>query len=87
MCSGLRPTISSISLQRSSPLLAGAHPVDDQRLGHDLAEGHARVERGVRILEDELHVAPVGLQVLAAQLAHVGTLKTDRRLRWLPAAG
>ena len=24
------------------PLLARAHAVDDQRLGHDLAEGHAR---------------------------------------------
>ncbi len=40
-------------------LLARPHPVDDQRLGHDLAEGHPRVERGIRVLEDELHVPPV----------------------------
>ena len=31
--------------------------VDGQRLADDRADRHARIERGVRILEDDLHVA------------------------------
>jgi hypothetical protein len=39
-------------------LLAGlGELVDDQRLSDDRAHGHARVEGGVGILEDDLHVA------------------------------
>ena len=38
--------------------LAVAHAVDQQRLRHDIARCHARVQRGERILEDDLHVAP-----------------------------
>ena len=37
--------------------------VDLDRLGDDVADRHARVERGVRVLEDHLHVA--------AHLAHL----------------
>jgi len=57
--------------------LAGAHPVDHQGLRHDLPEGHAGVEGGVGVLEDELHIAPVGLEVLAAQPAYVGPREAD----------
>ena len=32
-------------------------PVDDQRLADDRADRHARIERGVGVLEDDLHVA------------------------------
>ena len=31
--------------------------VDDKRLGDDVFDAHARIERGVRILEDNLHAA------------------------------
>ena len=34
-----------------------APAVDQQRLADDLADRHARVERGVRVLEDHLHLA------------------------------
>ena len=36
---------------------ARADPVHDERLADDVADGHARVERRVRILEDDLHLA------------------------------
>ena len=48
-------------------LLAGgavAEAMDGQRLTDDVAHGHARVQRGVGVLEDHLHVT--------ARLAHVG---------------
>ena len=32
--------------------------MDGERLGDDPGHGHARIERGERILEDDLHVAP-----------------------------
>jgi hypothetical protein len=47
-----------------APLVGRADAVHDQRLGDDLADRHARIERGVGVLENELHVA--------AQLAHLG---------------
>ena len=46
---------------------AEARLVGDQRLGDDVADGHARVERGERVLEDDLHRAPVPPQRLAAE--------------------
>src|SRR5262245_15030124 len=39
-----------------------AQLVDDERLFHDLSRAHSRVERRIRILKDDLHVA--------ARLAH-----------------
>src|SRR6185437_5219923 len=51
--------------------------VDLQRLGNDLADPHARAERAVRILEDDLHLAPVAHQFLAVQLAYILTVKAD----------
>src|SRR5262249_22829149 len=45
---------------------AGA-TVDHERLAHDVADGHARVERCIRVLEDDLH--------LAANLAHLAPLQ------------
>jgi hypothetical protein len=38
-----------------------------QRLGNDLPDRHARIERGERILEDDLHVAPLLLHVAMVQ--------------------
>ena len=42
-------------------LLATVRPLDPQRFADDVAHGHARVERGVRILEhrlDRLAIVP-----------------------------
>ena len=41
--------------------------MDDQRLADDRADRHARVERGVGILEDDLHVAAQRAQRLAVE--------------------
>ncbi len=48
-----------------------------QRLADDGADGEPRIERGVRVLEDDLHVAPQRAQCLAAQPSDVGTLEPD----------
>ncbi len=47
---------------RSFALPAADDAVHPQRLGHDVAGRHARIERGERILEDDLHLPPVGPQ-------------------------
>src|SRR5207253_9347209 len=41
-----------------APPPAVAQAVDDERLLDDLSRAHARIERRVRILKDDLHVAP-----------------------------
>ena len=41
--------------------------MDDQRFADDGADGHARIERGVRVLEDDLHVAAQGAQLVGCQ--------------------
>jgi len=40
------------------PLLAVAHAMDERAFTYDLADGHPRIERGIRVLEDHLEVAP-----------------------------
>jgi len=51
--------------------LAAGQPVHDQRLGHDLHHRHARVQRRVRILEDDLHLSPKGDHLPAGQMRDV----------------
>src|SRR4029077_14408876 len=50
-----------------TPLGATGATVDQERFAGDVANGHSRVERRVRILEDDLH--------LAADLAHLTALE------------
>jgi hypothetical protein len=52
-----RPTWSQQRRRRGRGASAAARAVDAQRLGDDVADGHARVERGERVLEDDLDVA------------------------------
>ena len=40
---------------RAPPRRVAAHAVRDQRLGEDLADRHARIERRIGVLEDHLH--------------------------------
>ncbi len=47
-------------------LVARAQLVDEQRLAHDVAQRHAAVERGVGVLKDHLHAAPLAAQRAAA---------------------
>ena len=49
--------------------------VDHQCLADDGADGHARIERGERILEDDLHVAAQPLQRAAIERGNVPALE------------
>ena len=47
-----------VSRPSAAGLVAAVQAVDAQRLGDDLVDRHPRVERGERVLEDDLQVAP-----------------------------
>ena len=51
--------------------------VQRQWLGQDLADGHARVERRIGVLEDDLGIAAEGAQLLRIQCAQVAALEAD----------
>src|SRR5712691_5780753 len=57
-----RARLEADELQQLRDPLAAARARNDvverERLGQDLADGQARIERGIRVLEDELRVAP-----------------------------
>ncbi len=59
-------------------LLGVGDAVDQQRLAHDVARRHARVERGERVLEDDLHLPPVGPQLGLRQADDLLALDLDR---------
>ena len=52
-------------------LLLGTHAMNGHGLGDNLSDGHTRVERSIRILEDKLHLAT---HVLDLMLAHLGNI-------------
>ncbi len=56
-CSGLRPTSVEQLAHPAAPLV-GVDAERPQRLGDDVADRQPRVERGQRVLEDHLDVAP-----------------------------
>ena len=61
------------------PALAGRDVgVHRPALGHDVADGHPRVQRAVGVLEDDLDLAAVLLERPAAHLGDVLTLVEDR---------
>ena len=60
-----------------TPLLAAAAIVDHERLADDVADGHARVERCVRVLEDDLHLAANVAQLPPRQVRDVTTVELD----------
>jgi hypothetical protein len=58
---GGRPTRpAALVTTRRAPLGGVADAVDAQRLADDRPDRHARVERAVGVLEDDLHLAPGG---------------------------
>src|SRR5262249_35225300 len=63
------------------PLLAARNTMHAQRLADDVACTHAWIERGKRILEDDLHLPPVGTQIGLAEPGDVVPVERD------PAAG
>src|SRR5256885_15743653 len=80
-------------------LLASCEVMHLDWLADDVAHGHARIQRGVRILEDHLHAAAHLAHLLAAELRELDTVElhlAGRRLveledrapsRRLPATG
>ena len=61
-----------------APVAARADPVHDERLRDDVADGHARVERRVRVLEDDLQLAPHLAHLLAAERRQLAPVEADR---------
>ena len=51
--------------------------VDGQRLADHLLHRHARIQGGIRVLEDHLHLAPQRPQVLGIGAGHVPALEQD----------
>ena len=51
--------------------------MDDQRLGDEIADAHARVERGEGVLENHLHVAAHGLAFVAAEARQIAPADDD----------
>ena len=60
-----------------APFGAVADPVDAQALADAVADGRARIERCIRILEDDLHPPAVVAQRRAAQLRDVVPIEHD----------
>ncbi len=58
--------------------VAAGDAVHQQRLHDRVTDRHARVERGERVLEDELDVATQCLHVLLGQLEDVAAVELDR---------
>ena len=81
------PTASNSSATRASSSRAAREPVQPDRLADDLPAGHARVERRVRVLEDDVHLAPERPQLAAREVRDVGAVEPDRARRSARAAG
>ncbi len=57
--------------------LGVADAMHAQRLADDVACRHARVERGERVLEDDLHLPAIGAQLRLAEMRDVGAVDLD----------
>ena len=72
-------SLEADSLERglnASPALCARRSAERrQRLGHDLLDALARVERAVRVLEDHLHMGAGGAQFAARQIEQRAPLK------------
>ena len=55
--------------------------VHPQRLGQDLAHGHARIERGVGVLKDDLHVPAQPAQFVLVEVCDLLALEAHRARR------
>jgi hypothetical protein len=65
MNSGRRPTRRSSSATRSARSVL--HAIDQQRLADIVEQGHARIERAERVLEDHLDLGPERQQLALRQ--------------------
>src|SRR5882757_11226357 len=63
-------------------LAAGREPMDAERFADDIAGGHARIERGERILEYDLHRAPMRPHLGLAEAGDIGAVQLDGAAGW-----
>ena len=63
-----------------------AHFMDDERLGDDVADGMARVERFDWILKDHLQLAAMRLEAGAVFMSEIVALEYDLSAGWLVKA-
>ena len=63
-----------------APLGGVRHAVDQQRLADQIADHHARVERGEGILKHHLQMAAERFQPFAAQRCQIGCLAVEREV-------
>src|SRR5262249_38870696 len=68
------------------PLAPTGDAVGRERLADDLADGHARVERGERVLEDDLHLPAIWPERGAGEARDVAALDHDAPLGRLDQA-
>ena len=71
----------------ASALLVPVEPVDGHGLREHVSHGHARVERGVGVLEDDLHPAAQLAERERVRLAHVDPVEADLAFDHEPVAG
>ena len=75
---GLQPHLDQQARHAVVPLAGrGGELVDDQGFAEDRADRHARIERGERVLEDELDIATHGAQIIAAKAQYVLPVEDD----------
>jgi hypothetical protein len=60
--------------------------VDRQPLAHRRADGHSRIERRERVLEDDLHLAPEPAQLRRAKGANIHAVEANIAARRLDQA-
>jgi hypothetical protein len=76
------PPSPAARTMRSRTRAASWPAVDGQALADDGAHRHARVQRGVRVLEDDLHVARQRTQLVLAHGRDVAALEPHLARRW-----
>jgi hypothetical protein len=74
---GLQPDHREQLADARRGLRSRGQPVDLQRFADDVADRHARVERGVRVLEDDLHLFAQRTQRGPAQAGDVAPIERD----------
>src|SRR6266566_812073 len=77
-----RIDMSSIATGSSATISSGFRItgtfVDDQRIGDALSDRHRWIQRGVRVLEDDLHPLSQGPELGLLHVGNVHAVETDR---------
>src|SRR4051794_41911148 len=69
---------TNFAQQRANPLrnlLAGSEPVNLDPFGDGRADGHAGIQRAVRILKNDLHPPPEGAEGGSIEREYIGALE------------